>query len=75
MTHDQVHALAADAGLRVRQVIPLACLPVSDRHLLLPIWLLEPLEQQVSRLPGAATVSQNLIYVCTHREVAGSSAG
>lgn len=73
MTHDQVHALVADAGLRVQRVIPLACLPASDRHLLLPIWLLEPLERRMSRFPGAAMLSQNLIYVCTHRGVAGSS--
>jgi predicted TPR repeat methyltransferase len=73
MTHGQVHALAAEAGLRVLQVIPIACLPVSDRHLPLPIWLLESLERRMSRLPGAAALAHNVIYVCTHREVGGSS--
>jgi predicted TPR repeat methyltransferase len=73
MTHDQVHALAAEAGLRVLRLFPLACLPVSDRHPLLPIRLLEPLERWMSRLPGAAALAQNVVYVCTHREVGGSS--
>jgi SAM-dependent methyltransferase len=73
MTHQQVDALAAEAGLRVLRLIPLACLPASDRHLLLPIRLLEPLERGMSRIPGAGMLAQNVVYVCTHREVGGTS--
>lgn len=65
MTHADVEALVAQAGLRILEVIPLGNLPASEYHLLLPISLLEPLERWISRLPRLAAFAQNVIYVCT----------
>jgi len=44
--------------------IPLATLPVSERHPLLPISAVEPIERRLSRLPVLSGVAQHIIYVC-----------
>lgn len=64
MSHAEIEALAALSGLRILKLIPLGALPVSDRHLLLPVWLLEPLERWFSGAPSLAPIAQNVIYVC-----------
>jgi SAM-dependent methyltransferase len=64
MTHAEVDALVAQAGLRVLRVIPFGIVPVSDRHLLLPVVPLEHVERWLSRLPMLAPVAQDIIYVC-----------
>jgi SAM-dependent methyltransferase len=64
MTHAEVQALVAHAGLRIVKVIPVASLPMPQKQLLLPAWLLEPLERWISRLPAVAPLAQNAIYVC-----------
>lgn len=69
MSHAEVEALVAQAGLRILKVIPLGSLPVSENHLLLPISLLEPLERRLSGLPTLAGLAQNVIYVCTRSGV------
>jgi SAM-dependent methyltransferase len=63
MTDAEVRALVTQAGLRVVESIPLASLPFSDNHLILPIPLLEMLERGASRLPVAG-IAQDVIYVC-----------
>jgi SAM-dependent methyltransferase len=68
MTHAEVEALAAEAGLRILQVIPLATLPLSERRSLLPLWLAEPLERRLSGHPRLAGLAQDLIYVCARPE-------
>lgn len=65
MTHTEVQDLVTDAGLRIRQVIPLASLPFSEHHLLLPVWLLERLERGISGLPALTGIAQDVIYVCS----------
>jgi hypothetical protein len=64
MTHQEVEDLLAQAGLRVVEQIPLATLPVSERHPLLPISAVEPIERGLSRLPVLSGVAQHIIYVC-----------
>lgn len=69
MSHAEVEALMALAGLRILRVIPLGTLPVSDRHLILPVWLVEHLERWFSRVPSLAALAQNVIYVCGRPQV------
>ena len=64
MTHQEVEDLLAHAGLRVVEQIPLATLPVSERHPLLPISAVEPIERGLSRLPVLSGVAQHITYVC-----------
>jgi SAM-dependent methyltransferase len=64
MTHGEVQALVTDAGLRILQVIPLASLPFSENHPLLPVSLLEPLEQRITGLRLLTGIAQDVVYVC-----------
>jgi SAM-dependent methyltransferase len=64
MTHADVEALVTRAGLRILQVIPLATLPLSEKHLLVPIALAEPLERMISGWSPLAGLAQDVIYVC-----------
>lgn len=64
MTHDDVQALVSSAGLQILQVVPLACLPFSENHPLLPVALLEPLERRISGLSPLAGIAQDVLYVC-----------
>jgi SAM-dependent methyltransferase len=66
MSHEEVEALLASAGLRIQTMVPLGTLPLSDRHLLLPVRLLERLERWFSRVPSLSGLAQNVIYVCVH---------
>ncbi len=75
MTHAEVEALAADAGLRILQVIPLATLPLSERRSLLPLRLAEPLERRLSGHPRLAGLAQDLIYLCARPEPGRTAAG
>jgi SAM-dependent methyltransferase len=64
MNHAEVEALVTGAGLRILQVIPLEILPLSERHLLLPIPILESLERWMSGWPTVAPLAENVLYVC-----------
>jgi predicted TPR repeat methyltransferase len=73
MTHAEVETLLAGAGLRILETIPLASLPISDKHLLLPISLLEPVERWLGGSPRLASVAQDIIYVCARDQVQSNS--
>lgn len=64
MNHAEVEALVAQAGLRILQVIPLEILPFSERHLPLPVSMLESLERRMSRWSTLAPLAENVLYVC-----------
>jgi SAM-dependent methyltransferase len=64
MSHGEVQALVTDAGLRIVKVIPLAILPFSENHLVLPVGLLEVMERRISGLSALSGVAQDVIYVC-----------
>jgi SAM-dependent methyltransferase len=64
MTHAEAEALVAQAALRIVEIIPLASLPVSEKHLLLPISLVEPLERWMAGMPLLTGIAQDVIYVC-----------
>lgn len=63
MTHDEVQALLPLAGLRILRMTPVASLPLSEKHILLPVAVAEPLERMMSGLP-VASVAQDILYVC-----------
>jgi predicted TPR repeat methyltransferase len=67
MSHQEVEELLGGVGLRVVQQIPLANLPVSEKHPLLPVSLVEPIERGLSRIPALSGVAQHIIYVCARR--------
>jgi predicted TPR repeat methyltransferase len=64
MTHAEVEDFTAKAGLRIVEVIPVAILPVTQTHQVLPTSLLEPLERLIGGLPRLAPLAQDIIYVC-----------
>jgi hypothetical protein len=64
MTHADVQRLTIEAGLRIIDAIPLATVPVSENHPLLPAGLLEPLERRLRGIRGLAPIAQDIIYVC-----------
>jgi len=64
MSHGDVAALVGAAGLRIVQVLPLACLPFSENHPLMPVSLLEPMERRLSGMKPLAGIAQDVIYVC-----------
>jgi hypothetical protein len=68
MTHTEVEALVAQAGLRIVEIIPLATLPVTEKHTLLPISLIEPLERWMAGRAMVTGIAQNVIYVCAAPE-------
>ena len=64
MTHREVEVLLSGAGLRVVEIVPLASLPFSDNHLVVPVSVLEFVEQRISGVGALAGIAQDLIYVC-----------
>jgi hypothetical protein len=65
MTHAEVAELVTGAGLRIVQMIPLAIVPATQNHPLLPIAFLESLERSMRRFSRLAPIAQDVIYVCT----------
>lgn len=70
MSHGEVRALTAEAGLRIVEVIPIAILPFSENHLVLPIPLLEAIERPISGFSMLSGIAQDVIYVCATDRVA-----
>ena len=68
MTHAEVEALLPRAGLRILKVIPVASLPLSDKHVFLPVGLVEPLERMLRGWLPLAGFAQDIIYVCTQAQ-------
>jgi hypothetical protein len=64
MTHAEVEELVGQAGLRIVEKIPLATLPLSERHPLLPVPVAEPVERALSGIPALSGLAQHVIYVC-----------
>jgi ubiquinone/menaquinone biosynthesis C-methylase UbiE len=64
MTHAEVQKYLSDAGLRIVEAVPLASLPFSENHLILPIPLLEGMERAISGLPVLTGIAQDVVYVC-----------
>jgi ubiquinone/menaquinone biosynthesis C-methylase UbiE len=68
MTHAEVEALLPAAGLRIVEMIPVATLPLSDKRLLVPIGLAEPLERMMSGWSALTGVAQDILYACAPRK-------
>jgi SAM-dependent methyltransferase len=67
MSDGEVQTLVAEAGLRIVEVIPLAILPFSENHLLLPVALLEVVERPISGWSPLSGIAQDVIYVCAKK--------
>jgi SAM-dependent methyltransferase len=64
MTHAEVEALLPRAGLRAVGVFPVASLPLSEKRVLLPVRLVEPLERLIGGWSPLAGLAQDIMYVC-----------
>jgi ubiquinone/menaquinone biosynthesis C-methylase UbiE len=67
MVDRDVVELVQEASIQVVERVPLAVLPLSDEHMVLPARLAFPLEKLLSRVPGMRTLAQDVIYVCQSR--------
>jgi SAM-dependent methyltransferase len=67
MSDGEVQALLAGAGLRIEEAIPLAILPFSEDHLVLPVALLEVMERPISGFSALSGIAQDVIYVCRNK--------
>ena len=65
MTHAEVRELVTSGGLRIVETVPLASLPFSENHLILPIPLLEAMERGISGIPALTGIAQDVVYVCS----------
>jgi SAM-dependent methyltransferase len=65
MTHQEVVGLLSGAGLRIQDVIPVASLPLSEKYIVLPVGMVEPLERWITRWAPVASLAQDIVYVCT----------
>jgi predicted TPR repeat methyltransferase len=63
MTHADAERILPLAGLRVLRMTPVASLPLSEKHVLFPVALAEPLERMLSSLP-VTPFAQDILYVC-----------
>lgn len=63
MTHAEADELLAGAGLRVLRMTPVASLPLSEKHVVIPVAIAEPLERMMSGWP-LTPVAQDILYVC-----------
>ena len=64
MAREEAEALARGAGLRVVKQVPIASLPMTERHLLQPLALFESIERMLTRVPATLSIAQNIIYAC-----------
>jgi hypothetical protein len=49
---------------------PVASLPLSEKHVLLPVPLVEPLERMIGGWSPLAALAQDIIYVCARAQQA-----
>ena len=73
MTHAEVTELLPQAGLRILAIVPVASLPLSERHVVAPVWLVEPLERLLGGWSPLAGLAQDIIYVCGRSETQAQS--
>jgi SAM-dependent methyltransferase len=64
MSHQDVEALLPTAGLRLVEMIPVASLPLSEKHVLLPVGVAESVEKIIGGWSALARVAQDILYVC-----------
>jgi len=64
MAREEAERLASEAGLRIAQEVPIASLPMTERHLLRPLWLFESIEKLLTRVPATLSIAQDIIYAC-----------
>jgi len=64
MAREEAEHLATEAGLRITKQVPIASLPMTERHLLRPLWLFESIERLLTRVPATLSIAQDIIYAC-----------
>ena len=72
MSRGEVEAMVDAAGLWIVRTYPLASLPFTERHMPLPDSITEALERVLGKIQATASIAQDLIYVCQHRERQGA---
>lgn len=64
LAQPEVDELVASVGLRIVSRHPIGVLPLTERHMVRPIWLVETLERGLSKLPLSVRLAQNIVHVC-----------
>ena len=64
MARAEAEALVTRAGLRIVRQVPIASLPMTERHLLRPLAFFESIERALTRVPATLRIAQNIIYAC-----------
>ena len=64
MSIDEVKALIAETGLKIVKKYHMCVFPACERHKLLPLSLLRPVEAFLSKQRVFQNLGENLIFVC-----------
>ncbi len=64
MSRREVENLVAAAGLGIVREYPIASLPLSNRHMIRPVAVVESVERVLGRIPMTRSIAQNIVYVC-----------
>lgn len=67
MTHSEVYQLVCGAGMEIIKQYPLGILPLNDKFMIRPRWIVRKIETVLSLLPGVSGLAQDIIYVCRMR--------
>jgi ubiquinone/menaquinone biosynthesis C-methylase UbiE len=68
MKHSEVKSLCEDFGLKIVKTYSIGIFPSFDNLILLPIFLLSPLETVLSKIKFLKFLAFNIIYVCKLKE-------
>ena len=64
MSIAEVKALLAENGLEIMKTYHLCVFPASEKHMLLPRFLLKAIENILAAIPVFGSVGENLVFVC-----------
>lgn len=68
MSVGEVKSLLAKTGLEMVKIYPLCVFPASDKYMLLPVFLLRPIEALLIKWRPLQKFGENLIFVCRRSE-------
>ena len=64
MSIAEVQALLAENDLEIEKIYHLCVFPASEKHMIIPLFLLRNLERILNRIPVLCNFGENLVYVC-----------
>jgi len=64
MSNAEVKSLLAKNGMEIVKIYHLCVFPASEKHMLLPVFLLYPIDALLSKWKLLQNYGENLIFVC-----------